>query len=50
MFIETILLVLFSELYLIPHQSVLENVEIALTLSGVSKKERKRRLESSKTS
>ncbi len=35
----------FQSYNLIPHQSVLENVEIALTLSGVSKKERKRRAE-----
>lgn len=28
---------------LIPHQSILSNVELALTISGVSKKERKNR-------
>ena len=33
----------FQSYNLIPHQSVLENVEIALTLSGVSKDERKKR-------
>ena len=33
----------FQSYNLIPHQTVLENVEIALTLSGVSKTERKRR-------
>lgn len=33
----------FQSYNLIPHQSVLSNVELALTLSGVSKKERKRR-------
>ena len=33
----------FQNYNLIPHQSVLSNVELALTLSGVSKKERKRR-------
>ena len=33
----------FQSYNLIPHQSVLSNVEIALTLSGVSKKERKKR-------
>ncbi len=31
----------FQSYNLIPHQSVLENVELALTLSGVSRKERK---------
>lgn len=35
----------FQSYNLIPHQSVLENVELALTLSGVSKKERKKRAE-----
>ncbi len=34
---------IFQSYNLIPHQSVLSNVELALTLSGVSKKERKRR-------
>ena len=34
---------IFQSYNLIPHQTVLENVEIALTLSGVSKKERKAR-------
>ena len=33
----------FQSYNLIPHQSVLSNVELALTLSGVSKKERNRR-------
>ncbi len=33
----------FQSYNLIPHQSVLQNVEIALSLSGVSKGERKRR-------
>ena len=33
----------FQTYNLIPHQSVLQNVEIALTLSGVSKRERRRR-------
>ena len=33
----------FQNYNLIPHQSVLVNVELALTLSGVSKSERKRR-------
>ena len=33
----------FQSYNLIPHQSVLQNVEIALTLSGVSKAERRRR-------
>ncbi len=33
----------FQNYNLIPHQSVLSNVELALTLSGVSKAERKRR-------
>ena len=35
----------FQTYNLIPHQTVLSNVELALTLSGVSKKERKRRAE-----
>ncbi len=35
----------FQNYNLIPHQTVLANVEIALTLSGVSKKERRRRAE-----
>ncbi len=34
---------IFQSYNLIPHQSVLSNVELALTLSGVSKKERKKR-------
>ncbi len=34
---------IFQSYNLIPHQSVLSNVELALTLSGVSRKERKRR-------
>ena len=33
----------FQSYNLIPHQSVLENVELALTLSGVSRSERKQR-------
>ena len=33
----------FQSYNLIPHQSVLSNVELALTLSGVSKKERRKR-------
>ena len=33
----------FQNYNLIPHQSVLSNVELALTLSGVSKSERRRR-------
>ena len=33
----------FQSYNLIPHQSVLQNVELALTLSGVSKKERRQR-------
>ena len=33
----------FQSYNLIPHQTVLENVELALTLSGVSKDERKKR-------
>ena len=33
----------FQSYNLIPHQNVLANVELALTLSGVSKKERRRR-------
>ena len=33
----------FQSYNLIPHQSVLQNVEIALTLSGVSKAERRKR-------
>ena len=32
---------IFQSYNLIPHQTVLSNVEMALTLSGVSKKERK---------
>ena len=34
---------IFQSYNLIPHQTVLSNVEMALTLSGVSKKERKER-------
>ena len=33
----------FQSYNLIPHQTVLSNVELALTISGISKKERKRR-------
>ena len=33
----------FQSYNLIPHQSVLQNVELALTLSGVSKRERRKR-------
>ncbi len=33
----------FQSYHLIPHQTVLQNVELALTLSGVSKAERRRR-------
>ena len=33
----------FQSYNLIPHQSVLSNVELALTISGVSRKERKKR-------
>ena len=33
----------FQSYNLIPHQSVLSNVELALTISGISKRERKRR-------
>lgn len=33
----------FQSYNLIPHQSILSNVELALTLSGINKKERKRR-------
>lgn len=34
---------MFQSYNLIPHQTVLSNVELALTLSGVSKAERKKR-------
>ncbi|HBR31498.1 MAG TPA: hypothetical protein DD733_05400, partial [Clostridiales bacterium] len=33
----------FQNYNLIPHQTVLSNVELALTLSGVSKSERRKR-------
>ena len=33
----------FQSYNLIPHQTVLENVELALTISGISRKERKQR-------
>lgn len=33
----------FQNYNLIPHQSVLSNVELALTISGVSKQERRKR-------
>lgn len=36
---------IFQSYNLIPHQSVLANVELALTISGVSKSERKKRAE-----
>lgn len=36
----------FQNYNLIPHQNVLSNVELALTLSGVSKKERRRKAKS----
>ena len=36
---------IFQSYNLIPHQNVLVNVELALTISGVSKKERKKRAE-----
>ena len=39
----------FQSYNLIPHQSVLANVELALTLSGVSKAERRRRAEEALT-
>ena len=34
----------FQSYNLIPHQTVLENVELALTISGISRKERKQRV------
>ena len=34
---------IFQSYNLIPHQTILENVELALTLSGISKKERRER-------
>lgn len=34
---------IFQSYYLIPHQSVLSNVELAMTLSGVSRDERRKR-------
>ena len=34
---------MFQSYNLIPHQTVLANVELALTISGVSKSERRRR-------
>ena len=33
----------FQSYNLIPHQTILSNVELALTISGISRKERKRR-------
>ena len=39
----------FQSYNLIPHQSVLANVELALTLSGVSRKERRRRAKEAKS-
>ena len=38
-------LIVFQNYNLIPHQTVLANVELALTLSGVGKAERRRRAE-----
>lgn len=40
----------FQSYNLIPHQTVLANVELALTLSGVSKKERRKRAKPSENS
>lgn len=34
---------IFQSYYLIPHQSILSNVELAMTLSGVSREERRKR-------
>ena len=34
---------IFQSNHLIPHQSVLQNVELALTISGISKEERRKR-------
>ncbi len=34
---------IFQSYHLIPHQTILQNVELALTISGVSKEERRRR-------
>lgn len=34
---------IFQSYHLIPHQSVLQNVELALTISGISKEERRKR-------
>ena len=34
---------IFQSYHLIPHQTILQNVELALTISGVSKKERRQR-------
>ena len=39
----------FQSYNLIPHQSILSNVELALTISGISKKERKERAKQSKS-
>lgn len=36
---------IFQSYHLIPHQTVLQNVELALTISGVSREERRRRAE-----
>lgn len=36
---------IFQSYHLIPHQTVLQNVELALMISGVSKRERRRRAE-----
>lgn len=37
------ILFIFQSYNLIPHQTVLANVELALTISGVSKSERRKR-------
>lgn len=34
---------IFQSYHLIPHQTILQNVELALTISGVSKEERRKR-------
>ena len=40
---------IFQSYNLIPHQTILENVELALTLSGISPKERRKRAEEALT-